>query len=79
MTTPSELNAALHAKGATVKCPICGANEWIGMGTKGEAEQMVLVSRLNPARGLEGFEVLGLYCDNCGFVRLHRKDSLGLG
>jgi hypothetical protein len=70
---------ALVRKGAEGQfpCPVCTANRWRiadrPLMLRAIAEPGVL---LGPADLPTGAEVAAVFCDACGFVRLHVLDSL---
>jgi hypothetical protein len=85
--TQDMLSNALDARGAKPDCPMCDQNQWLSMSLSGEMETLVLHTglRASDTGGSagrvdldSGFAVVGLYCSNCGFLRLHRLDVLGL-
>jgi len=70
---------ALNERNAHAKCPVCNRKEWVAMGPSGQAQRIVLPTGEPGTVDLDaGFPVAGRYCSNCGFVCLHRLDSLGL-
>ena len=86
IVTRDALIEAFIARGARQDCPVFDGREWLSMSLSGEMETLVLLTGLRTESGevvgtvdLDwGFPVVGLYCANCGFVRLHRLDVLGL-
>jgi hypothetical protein len=81
MPTHQEVIGALDAKGANVECLSCGANEWIAMGEGGESDRLFLITTARgdePEGTASAYPMHGLYCDRCGYVRLHHPAALGL-
>jgi hypothetical protein len=68
------LNAFLEAKGADTECPVCGALDW----TTASALGVVPVSEgTEPLIQTDkGIPVVSMFCDNCGFVRLHNAKPI---
>ena len=60
----------LSERGASRVCPVCGREEWVGMGG-GAPDAIALLSQTAGAGEPNAYPVFGLYCDNCGFIRLH--------
>ncbi len=81
MPTHQEIMVALDRVGGVAECPSCGANEWMGMGLGGQSDRLYLLTEATGAEEpgeASGYGMHGVYCARCGFVRLHRLDSLGL-
>ena len=86
IVTQEDLVRVLDERGARLECPVCDRNEWLSMSLSGEMETLVLLTGLRSVSGEIaatvnlnwGFPVVGVYCSNCGYVRLHRLDVLGL-
>jgi C4-type Zn-finger protein len=65
----NEIAARLHnLRGARTDCPMCGSTKWANHPT-GEPASI-------PIGGNVGIEVVGLFCDGCGFVRYHLAERL---
>jgi hypothetical protein len=67
-------SSRLYEKGARGDCSVCGHFEWTGMGTREDAQIIVLTAAMEDgsyhASG-HGHGAIGMACDNCGFIRLH--------
>jgi|GEM_PF-3691363 len=71
----------LHADGSKPACPMCGANNWLGLGEATDMNVLALLAlsgagRIEPGAGM--YRVVGLACAKCRFVRLHTLD-VGVG
>jgi hypothetical protein len=64
---------ALDRKGAVHKCEACGKDEWV------ISQNLMLLQTLQPGGGLmpgTGVEVVPVFCNNCGLIRLHATTIL---
>jgi hypothetical protein len=69
------IQARLKQRGATARCPFCRHEEWIGMGI-GRPDTLTLLSDTNEEGEPNAYPVFGMYCNKCGFVRLHHRAVL---
>ena len=72
---PERLRAAAKEKGLTGECPFCNHTSWA------PGESTYLVQALDASGGVEagrGFHAAAIICRNCGFIRLHHADILGV-
>lgn len=63
----------LARKGADNKCEACGHDSWI------VSQNMFLLQALQPTGSLvpgEGVEVVAVFCNHCGLIRLHASGVL---
>jgi hypothetical protein len=70
---------ALNEREARGDCPICGEDDWHGLGPQNP--EPVILASLQPGGTVEagtGFGTVGIACGNCGFIRLHSLKILGL-
>ena len=59
---------ALDRKGAVHKCEACGKDKWV------VSQSLMLLQALMPDGGLQpghGVEVVPVFCNHCGLIRLH--------
>ncbi len=59
---------ALEARNAATACPSCGQFAW------GHANEYILLHSFGDDHDVipgNGYPVIALVCDNCGFVRMH--------
>jgi hypothetical protein len=64
---------ALDRKGAVHKCEACGKDKWV------ISQNMMLLQTLQPGGGIlpgQGVEVVPVFCNNCGLIRLHATTIL---
>jgi hypothetical protein len=64
---------ALDRKGAVHKCEACGKDKWV------ISQNMMLLQTLQPGGGIlpgHGVEVVPVFCNNCGLIRLHATTIL---
>jgi hypothetical protein len=64
---------ALDRKGAVHKCEACGKDKWV------ISSSMMLLQALQPDGGVtpgQGVEVVPVFCNNCGLIRLHATTVL---
>lgn len=68
---PDEFRELLQSKGASVECPVCGAEDWRGLDDIIDLPVRVAggTSRETHVR-IPGFEALAPSCGRCGHVRL---------
>jgi hypothetical protein len=63
----------LARKSADNKCEACGHDQWV------VSQNMFLLQALQPTGSLvpgEGVEVVAVFCNHCGFIRLHASAVL---
>jgi hypothetical protein len=63
----------LARKNADNKCEACGHDQWI------VSQNMFLLQALQPTGSLvpgEGVEVVAVFCNHCGYIRLHASGVL---
>ncbi len=70
--TPEEIIQILKEKKAILPCPACGQDAFTLLG--GDFTQESISSR--GGRGLLNYIVL--VCDNCGYIRQHAMNRLGI-
>lgn len=63
---------ALNKKKATAICVSCGNNDWALL------PQAALVTQWVNTIPAPGIPVSAAICNNCGFIRLHALNALGL-
>jgi hypothetical protein len=59
---------ALDRKGAVNKCEACGQDKWV------VSQSLMLLQALDPAGAVipgHGVEVVPVFCNHCGMIRLH--------
>ncbi len=64
---------ALDRKGAVHKCEACGKDKWV------ISQNMMLLQTLQPDGGIlpgHGVEVVPVFCNHCGLIRLHATTIL---
>ena len=64
---------ALDRKGAVHKCEACGKDKWV------ISQNMMLLQTLQPGGGIlpgQGVEVVPVFCNHCGLIRLHATTIL---
>ena len=64
---------ALERKGAVRKCDACGKDKWV------VSQNVFLLQALKPGGGVvpgQGVEVVPVFCNNCGLIRLHAATIL---
>ena len=64
---------ALDRKGAVHKCEACGKDKWV------ISQSLMLLQTLQPDGGVvpgQGVEVIPVFCNNCGLIRLHASTIL---
>jgi hypothetical protein len=69
------LKAAAEEKGLVGGCPFCRQGSWA------PGESTYLVQALDSSGSVEagrGFHAAAIICTNCGFIRLHHTDFLGV-
>jgi len=80
-----EVHQALTSIGVVALCPICGHDEWIGIGDETDLEVKILAvdgtGELLERADRPGPPWLGvrcevLLCEQCGWVRLHSAESI---
>ena len=70
-----KLRAAASEKGLVGGCPFCLQRSWA------PGESTYLVQALDSSGSVEvgrGFHAAAIICTNCGFIRLHHTDYLGV-
>ncbi len=71
MKSTQELRDAFNRKGLNVGCPSCGRpNPFKGLPE--DATAMISIA----GSPLDGYQVLCLICEYCGYVRMHFADVL---
>ena len=68
-----EIIQRLGERGANQPCPSCQRDEWIGMGRGGVTDTIALLSDQTGPDEPNTYPVVGLFCANCGFIRLHHR------
>jgi hypothetical protein len=71
----ARLSAAAKRKGLGGECPCCRQSSWA------PGESTYLVQALDSSGSVEvgrGFHAAAIICTNCGFIRLHHTDFLGV-
>ena len=64
---------ALDRKGAVHKCDACGKDKWV------VSQNLMLLQALQPDGGVlpgHGVEVVPVFCNHCGLIRLHAATVL---
>jgi hypothetical protein len=64
---------ALDRKGAVHKCEACGKDKWV------ISQNMMLLQTLQPGGAIlpgHGVEVVPVFCNHCGLIRLHATTIL---
>jgi hypothetical protein len=64
---------ALDRKGAVHKCEACGKDKWV------ISQSLMLLQALEPDGAItpgQGVEVVPVFCNNCGLIRLHATTIL---
>jgi hypothetical protein len=59
---------ALNRKGAVQKCEACGKDKWV------VSQSLMLLQALLPDGAIQpghGVEVVPVFCNHCGLIRLH--------
>jgi len=59
---------ALDRKGAVHKCEACGKDKWV------VSQGLMLLQAMTPDGGVQpghGVEVVPVFCNHCGLIRLH--------
>jgi hypothetical protein len=61
----------LHSRRSDAPCPFCGENEWEGL--KGDPDVGLPIRTPAPPEGsgIPNVPATLLFCENCGFIRLH--------
>ena len=69
--SPDEFRELLQARGASVECPVCGAEDWRGLDDIIDLPVRVAGATSHETHvRIPGFEALAPSCGRCGHVRL---------
>ena len=63
----------LRPDGNIRNCPVCGGDKWTRLRA---ASVLVGLALPNSIRTDKGYPVVGLTCDTCGFLSLHRAQAV---
>jgi hypothetical protein len=69
--SPDDFRELLQAKGASVECPVCGAEDWRGLDDIIDLPVRMVAATSNETHvRIPGFAALAPSCGRCGHVRL---------